>query len=136
MLCQNVWEADIIAICMLLSRVTLQVYGWFGSDYNHARDNDGELASQDPPTVRYLFYSSNTQTFTEALRNNQLERFPFGVDIEEIATETPSPEPEDNMLIIIISIVCGVLLSALCIILIIVVVCVVSRRRDEPRRKR
>ena len=112
------------------------MYGWYGSEYNHARGNDGELASQDPLTIRYLFYSSNTQTFTAALSNNQLERFNFGVDIEEMVTETPSPEPEDNMLIIIIAIVCGVLLSALCIILIIVVVCVLSRKRDEPRRKR
>ncbi len=113
-------------------RVSLEVYGWYGSQYNAARSNNGELRNTIEPDIEYIFYTSLTSSIAAAIDDSSIQFFNFEVTIDE-TTMAPTEEGLDP--IILIAIGCGVVLAGLCIIFIIVIVCVVGRRRnDQPRR--
>ena len=110
------------------------MYGWYGSEYNTARDNNGELSSSTAPNINYVFYSSNVATFTAAASSDEFFPFSFGVEVDET---TVAPSPEELNPIILIAVACGVVVGVLCLVLTIVVVCVLKcRKRNEPRPKR
>lgn len=116
---------------LYIYRITLEVYGWYGSEYNTARDNNGELSSSTTPNIIYVSYSSNVATFKAASKSLP---FSFGVEVVETVTVAP---PEEQDPVILIAVVCGVVVAGLCIVLTIVLVCVLKlRKRNEPRPKR
>ncbi len=111
------------------------MYGWYGSEYNTARDNNGELSSSTTPNIVYVSYSSNVAAFTAASSSDQFLPFSFGVEVDE-PTVAPPPEELDQVILIAV-VVCGVVVAGLCIVLTIVLVCVLKlRKRNEPRPKR
>ena len=130
----NVLGNHFIKVLHLHLRLTVMMYGWYGSE--GPRIDNGELMDTRPPEVAYIEFSSDLQESLPAALTNTREfnTFDFGVTLAEVSAPPTTDAPPSND--VTLGVICGVVLAALLIVLVIVLVCVFGRRRrDTPRSK-
>ena len=131
----NVLGNHFIKVLHLHLRLTVMMYGWYGSE--GPRINNGKLTvTTRPPEVAYIEFSSDLQESLPAALTNtrEFDTFDFRVTLEEVSAPPTTDAPPNND--VTLGVICGVVLAALLIVLVIVLVCVFGRRRrDTPRPK-
>lgn len=126
----------IIMSTLLVSRLTVELFGWYGR--LDSREDRGELATTGLDPIRYIDYDEDL--FLTVADSTELDPLTFRVNLKKktvvTTTVTPVSEPPPLPINLLVGVGVGVVAVILAVLLVITLVCVFGRKKKKPNKNR